>query len=111
MKKILAASFSVLTNLVFCCLLAVSIGCSSSAVVEDSNSTLLGGGFKDSQSQLEPETTEEERFIKRQKAELEKQAKEIEDLKRQKYHDDYLRTRYPKEGSNAEKQPDGFGGY
>lgn len=111
MRKILAAPSNVLPTLFLCILSAVSIGCSSSTGRDNSNSTLLGGSFKDSQAQIEPKTTEEERFIERQKAELEKQAKEIEDLKRQKYHDDYLRTRYPKEGSNAEKQPDGFGGY
>jgi hypothetical protein len=96
--------------LTFSILLATNVGCSSNKAANP-GSPLVGGTFNESEKITEPKTTEEERFIELQEKELEKQRKEIDDLKRQKFHDDYLRTRYPKESPEGSPSRDGFGGY
>lgn len=104
-------SFKSLRSSVYLIMLVASIGCSSSKGASNPDHLLAGTPTDDAQSQSDPKTTEEERFIERQKKELDKQAQEIENLKRQKFHDDYLRTRYPKETLEETPSRDGFGGY
>jgi hypothetical protein len=41
-------------------------------------------------------TTEQREFIERQKEEMRKQERELQDLRRQKFHDDYFRSQYQK---------------
>ena len=41
-------------------------------------------------------TTEQREFIERQKEEMRKQERELQDLRRQKFHDDYYRSQYQK---------------
>lgn len=41
-------------------------------------------------------TAEQREFIERQKEEMRKQERELQDLRRQKFHDDYFRSQYQK---------------
>jgi hypothetical protein len=104
-------SFKSLRSLACTILVVTSIGCGSSKGAGNPDHLLAGGPTDTPPELAEPKTTEEERFIERQKKELEKQSQEIDDLKRQKFHDDYLRTRYPKENPEGTPSRDGFGGY
>ena len=58
------------------------------------SSTVMGCGAHSS-PKTTPSSTEQEEFIIRQREEMRKQERELEDLKRQRYHDEYLRSRYP----------------
>jgi hypothetical protein len=47
-------------------------------------------------SDSEISTTEQREFIERQKEEMRKQERELQDLRRQKFQDDYFRSQYQK---------------
>jgi hypothetical protein len=104
-------SLKYLRSLAYVAIVVISIGCSSNRGASNPDHLIASGSTDTASTPSEPKTTEEERFIERQKKELEKQAQEIEDLKRQKFHDDYLRTRYLKEGTDGKPSRDGVGGY
>jgi hypothetical protein len=101
----------ILRSSVYLIIVVASIGCGSSKGAHNPDHLLAGAPTDAAPAQSDPKTTEEERFIERQKKELDKQAQEIENLKRQKFHDDYLRTRYPKDTPEGTPSRDGFGGY
>jgi uncharacterized protein YcfJ len=65
------------------------------AAIGGASGALIGGSIGAARDEAEKKTSEEDRFIERQKAEMRKQSKEVEDLRRQKFQDDYFRSRYP----------------
>ena len=67
---------------------------SEGALVGGVGGAVDGGALGASRDAGEKATAAEDEFIARQKLEMEKQKKEVEDLQRQKYHDDYYRSRY-----------------
>jgi uncharacterized protein YcfJ len=81
------------------------------AAVGGTAGALIGGSIGATRDEAEKKTAEEDRFIERQKNEMRKQGQEVEDLRRQKYHDDYFRSRYPSPESQSGQSGDGFGGY
>ena len=77
------------------------------AAIGGASGALIGGSIGAVRDEAEKKTSEEDRFIERQKAEMRKQGQEVEDLRRQKFHDDYFRSRY---GSPEPKEiPSGNG--
>jgi len=50
------------------------------------------------QTSAEQNVEAQDELIRRQDEERKRQERELEDLKRQKYHDDYIRSRYPQLG-------------
>ncbi|MEY4701642.1 MAG: hypothetical protein RL326_1829 [Pseudomonadota bacterium] len=62
------------------------IGCSSK------QETSANGGT----AKTEVSTKEQREFIERQKEEMRKQERELQDLRRQKFQDDYFRSQYQK---------------
>jgi NH3-dependent NAD+ synthetase len=74
--------------------------------------TLIGRPPRPAEDQAKKKDSDQDLFIERQREELRRQAQEIEDLKRQKYHDEYYRSRYRREAPPAaERSGDAFGGY
>ena len=65
------------------------------AVVGTAVGALSGAAIGDVRDDAEMATKQQDAFMKRQEEERKKQDRELQDLKRQKYHDDYLRSRYP----------------
>jgi len=65
------------------------------AVVGAAVGALSGAAIGDVRDGAEGATEYQDEFIKRQEEERKKQDRELEDLKRQRYHDDYFRSRYP----------------
>ena len=57
---------------------------------------LSGAAIGDVRDDAEDATKQQDAFIKRQELERQKQEPELQDLRRQKYHDDYFKSRYPK---------------
>lgn len=64
------------------------------AVIGGATGAITGAAIGATRDTAEKKTAEEDQFIKRQKRAMEAQQKEVEDLRRQKYHDDYYRSRY-----------------
>lgn len=95
--------------------LAVCAGCgpgNENIVATPPSETLIGRPPRPADEQGKKEDSDQDKFIERQREELRRQAKEIEDLKRQKYHDEYYRSRYRREAAPAaERSGDAFGGY
>jgi uncharacterized protein YcfJ len=56
---------------------------------------LSGAAIGDVRDEAEGATKLQDEFMRRQDAERKKQERELQDLKRQKYHDQYLKSRYP----------------
>jgi outer membrane lipoprotein SlyB len=56
---------------------------------------LSGAAIGDVRDDAEDATKQQDAFIKRQELERQKQERELQDLRRQKYHDDYFKSRYP----------------
>jgi osmotically inducible lipoprotein OsmB len=56
---------------------------------------ISGAAIGDVRDRAEGSSKEQDEFIRRQQEEMKKQQRELEDLKRQKYHDEYFRSRYP----------------
>ena len=83
------------------------------ALIGGAAGAVVGAAVGSARDEAEKKTTEEDRFIERQKLEAERQRREVEDLRRQQFHDDYYRSRYGQDGAEAPAQPDseGFGGY
>jgi outer membrane lipoprotein SlyB len=81
------------------------------AAIGGATGAVVGGAIGAARDDAEAKTTEEDRFIERQKQEMERQQREIEDVRRQKYHDDYFRSRYLNGDSEEPPPQDGFGGY
>lgn len=65
------------------------------AVVGTAVGALSGAAIGDVRDNAEMATKQQDAFMKRQEEERKKQDRELQDLKRQKYHDDYMRSRYP----------------
>jgi hypothetical protein len=78
-------ALSMNVRFLFTALLAITIvGCSARK------------GSGTAKSGAEISTAEQREFIERQKEEMRKQERELEDLRRQKFHDDYFRSQYQK---------------
>jgi ribosomal protein L19E len=91
------------TSLLVLGALLSATGCSTStgsANNNDNTSTIKGSYIGDTRDTADARVKEQEEFIERQQEELRKQERELEDLKRQKYHNDYLKSRYPSLGDN-----------
>jgi hypothetical protein len=56
---------------------------------------LSGAAIGDVRDDAEGATKQQDAFIRRQEEERKKQERELQDLRRQKYHDEYLKARYP----------------
>lgn len=56
---------------------------------------LSGAAIGDVRDEAEGATKQQDAFMRRQEEERKKQERELQDLKRQKYHDQYLKSRYP----------------
>lgn len=56
---------------------------------------ISGAAIGDVRDGAEGATKQQDAFMRRQEEERKKQDRELQDLKRQKYHDDYFRSRYP----------------
>jgi osmotically inducible lipoprotein OsmB len=54
-----------------------------------------GAAIGEVRDRSEAASKEQQEFMRRQKEMLHKQQRELEDLKRQKFHDEYFRSRYP----------------
>jgi ribosomal protein L19E len=63
--------------------------------VSETTRSITGAAIGDNKDTTDARVKEQEEFINRQQAELLKQERELEDLKRQKYHNDYFKSRYP----------------
>lgn len=56
---------------------------------------ISGAAIGDVRDDAEDATKQQDAFIKRQELARQKQERELQDLRRQKYHDDYFKSRYP----------------
>jgi hypothetical protein len=65
------------------------------AVIGGAVGAASGAVIGDVRDSSEAASKEQREFIRRQKEMLNKQQRELEDLKRQKFHDEYFRSRYP----------------
>ena len=65
------------------------------AVVGTAVGALSGAAIGDVRDNAEMATKQQDAFMKRQEEERKKQDRELKDLKRQRYHDDYFNSRYP----------------
>lgn len=57
---------------------------------------ISGAAIGDVRDDAESATKQQDAFIQRQEEERKRQEREFQDLKRQKYHDQYLNARYPR---------------
>lgn len=64
---------------------------------------ISGAAIGDVRDRAEGSSKEQDEFIRRQEEMMKKQQRELEDLKRQKYHDEYFRSRYPQGSTNGEE--------
>lgn len=64
------------------------------ALVGGAVGAATGAIVGDVHDQSKVSTEEQDSFIARQKEEMERQERELEDLRRQKLHDDYYRSQY-----------------
>lgn len=84
-----AMALSMNLRFLFPVLTAITIvGCSASRQSAPTDETAKSG--------IEITTSEQREFIERQKEEMRKQERELQDLRRQKFHDDYFRSQYKK---------------
>jgi len=67
------------------------------AIVGTAVGALSGAAIGDVRDDAENATKQQDAFMKRQEEERKKQDRELQDLKRQKYYDEYLRSRYPQQ--------------
>lgn len=76
----------------------VLMGCSAGqeTPVSTAEETVVGNTGAKAQKGAEISTKEQSEFIERQKEEMRKQERELQDLRRQKFHDDYFRSQYQK---------------
>ena len=65
------------------------------AAIGGATGAVAGAVIGNARDQAEASSKEQYEFMRRQEEELKRQQRELEDLKRQKYHDDYFRSRYP----------------
>jgi hypothetical protein len=65
------------------------------AVVGAAVGAISGAAIGDVRDDAEGATKQHDAFMKKQEEARKKQDRELQDLKRQKYHDDYFRSRYP----------------
>lgn len=65
------------------------------AAVGGAVGAISGAAIGDVRDRAVSASKEQDAFLKRQEEERKKQQRELEDLKRQKYHDEYFRSRYP----------------
>ncbi len=64
------------------------------AVIGGATGAITGGIIGNSRDTAEANTKEQDEFIIRQQKAMEKQQDELDDLRRQKYQDEYYRERY-----------------
>jgi uncharacterized protein YcfJ len=81
------------------------------AVIGGAAGAVTGAAIGATRDAAEKKTTEEDEFIKRQKRVMDAQQREVEDLRRQKYHDDYYRSRYLRTPQDEPPPQEDFGGY
>ena len=74
--------------------LVILIGCG--AKQESAPPSSAGSDATVAKGSSEISTKEQREFIERQKEEMRKQERELQDLRRQKFHDDYFRSQYQK---------------
>ncbi len=55
-----------------------------------------GAVIGDARDKAEINTKEQDQFMGRQREQMKKQEQELQDLRRQKFHDDYFRSQYQK---------------
>jgi hypothetical protein len=113
MKEVVSFRF-VLTAACVAAIVAVGVGCgpgNENIVAVPPSETLIGRPARPPEDPNKKRDSEQDRFLERQRQEMRKQEREVEDLRRQKYHDEYYRSRYRREVPAQEGSDDAFGGY